>query len=118
MLLRKERLDRIPARVSVASEQLGEFPVSEARLWVENLVHALDKAQPGLLAGEFPYGLNICGGGEHTYGCPSLVQCLADLEDKCYASLTRNSMENLLFIALLSTNPQLEKEKQDKTKFE
>lgn len=53
MLPGKERLDRIPAPVSVASPQLGEFSVSETRLWVQNWAQALAKAEANLSAGAF-----------------------------------------------------------------
>lgn len=64
----------------------------------------------------WPVSKCFCGGGKHTHVCVSLVQCLLGLLDKCCVEWTRNSIENLVFTALHSIHPQLEKEKQNKTK--
>lgn len=84
-------------------------PVSETRFWVQIWAQALDKA-------ELAYQQMLLWRWEYTCVCPSLVQCLLDLLDKCCAGWAGNSIENLVFAALLSIHSQLEKEKQNKTK--
>lgn len=64
----------------------------------------------------WPVSKCFCGGQKHTGVCPCLVQCRLDLLDKLCAGWARNSTENLVSTALLSIYPQLEKEKQNKTK--
>lgn len=77
--------------------------MSETRFWVQIWAQALDKAE-------------LLWRWEYTCVCPNLVQCLLDLLDKCCAGWAGNSIENLVFAALLSIHSQLEKEKQNKTK--